>query len=354
MEVSMLDSTEENLKKIMQRVGKVIVVELGKKYGFDISEGLKHVNLEEINVQSERREISNKTRSKIPVPFCGKIIKGNCEAIRLNHCLYTQCTNDSTILHTDGKITANLCSTCFKQTEKNSNGKPTYGYINDRMENGKNFRDPKGKAPLNYGNVMEKLNISREEAEKEAAIYGLTIPEDQFEIKKASRGRPKKDVSAIDTSGSEDGASLNDEPIKKPRGRPKKEKIVVSSIGDELIKALVTGEKPPEKQPEKLSEKLPEKQPEKPPDKPPEKLPSTNITTSSSSKLEDNDGNKIVDDDSNDDDSDDDEELAVSEFSISGIKYLKAADNSLYDFKTHEEIGIWNPDTKQIEIDNDD
>ena len=122
MEVSMLDSTEENLKKIMQRVGKVIVVELGKKYGFDISEGLKHVNLEEINVQSERREISNKTRSKIPLPFCDKIIKGNCEAIRLNHSLYTQCTNDSTILHTNGKITANLCSTCFKQTEKNSNG----------------------------------------------------------------------------------------------------------------------------------------------------------------------------------------------------------------------------------------
>ena len=63
---------------------------------------------------------------------------------------------------------------------------------------------------------------------------------------------------------------------------------------------------------------------------------------------------KIVDDDSDDDDSDDDEELAVSEFFISGIKYLKAADNSLYDFKTHEGIGMWNPDTKQIEIDNDD
>ena len=62
---------------------------------------------------------------------------------------------------------------------------------------------------------------------------------------------------------------LNDEPIKKPRGRPKKEKIVVSSIGDELIKALVTGENHL-KTTEKLSEKLPEKQPEKPPDKPPE------------------------------------------------------------------------------------
>ena len=36
MEVSMLEETEENLKKIMQRVGKVIVIELGKKYGFDI------------------------------------------------------------------------------------------------------------------------------------------------------------------------------------------------------------------------------------------------------------------------------------------------------------------------------
>ena len=346
----MLDSTEENLKKIMQGVGKVIVVELGKKYGFDISEGMKYVNLEEINVESDRGERSNKIRSKIPLPFCDKIVKGNCEAIRLNHSLYTQCINNGTILHTDGKIRANLCSTCFKQTEKNSNRKPTYGYISERMENGKNFRDTKGKAPVNYGNVMEKLNISREEAEKEAASYGLTIPEEQFEIKKATRGRPKKDVSAIDTSASEDGASLNDEPIRKQRGRPKKQKNVVSSIGDELIKALVTGEK----------------QQEKP--------PSRNIpTSSSSSNLDDNDVNLNLHDNNNDhhdkhddkhddnhdgnhddNDDDDDEELAVSEFLISGIKYLKAADNTLYDFKTHEEIGIWNADTKQIEIDNDD
>ena len=43
------------------------------------------------------------------------------------------------------------------------------------------------------------------------------------------------------------------------------------------------------------------------------------------------------------DDSSDEEELAVTEFKIEGVKYLKAADNTLYDFKTHEEIGEWDP-----------
>ena len=47
--------------------------------------------------------------------------------------------------------------------------------------------------------------------------------------------------------------------------------------------------------------------------------------------------------------SSDEEELAVTAFNIDGVKYLKAADNTIYDFKTHEEVGNWNPALKQIE-----
>ena len=37
------------------------------------------------------------------------------------------------------------------------------------------------------------------------------------------------------------------------------------------------------------------------------------------------------------------QELAVTEFKNEGVKYLKAADNTIYDFKTHEELGEWDP-----------
>ena len=175
---------------------------------------------------------------------------------------------------------------------------------------GDEFRDPKGKAPVKYGNIMEKLNISREDAEKEAEKQGLKIPEDQYEIKKAQRGRPKKDTIAIDTSGSED------EPQKKSRGRPKKDKTVVStSAGEELIKELVS-----KAQTIETIELL---------------TPPPNVDVESSSAPESDD---------------DEEELAVTEFQLGGVKYLKSAENTLYDFNTHEEIGTWNPKTKKIEL----
>ena len=36
-------------------------------------------------------------------------------------------------------------------------------------------------------------------------------------------------------------------------------------------------------------------------------------------------------------------------FEIEGKKYLKSGDNTLYDVKTHEPIGMWNTSTKMIE-----
>jgi hypothetical protein len=36
------------------------------------------------------------------------------------------------------------------------------------------------------------------------------------------------------------------------------------------------------------------------------------------------------------------EETTVVQFEIGGIKYLKDDENTLYDFETHEEVGVWN------------
>lgn len=44
-----------------------------------------------------------------------------------------------------------------------------------------------------------------------------------------------------------------------------------------------------------------------------------------------------------------DEAVKVEKFEIKGTIYLKSADNTLYDMKTQEEIGVWNPKTKEIE-----
>ena len=322
MELELRSEPERIMKEMLSESGKNIVGLLSEKYEFDREEALKYLDLggKKVKMKTEKVE-KNSKNSKIPLPFCGEISESNCCGIRLNHGLYTQCTNDYSIEHNENGNIVNVCKTCYKQIEKNSDNKPTYGYIMDRVKLGDKFRDPKGKSPVKYGNIMEKLNITREQAEKEAEKYGLTIPEEEFEIKKVQRGRPKKDTVAVDTSGSED------EPIKKSRGRPKKEKKVVSTnVGEDLIKDLVS----------KSNEK-PEKIENLEPAKIEKEIPSSSSSSSS--------------DDSINDSSDDEEELAVTEFTINGKKYLKAADNTIYDRNTHEEIGRWNPKTKVIEED---
>ena len=227
-----MTSVMKEVDMLVMEIGRKIVVELSEKYNFSREEASEWLKLESLRVDiSEKKE---KKGTLLVLPFCGKINVGSCYGIRLNHGLYTQCSN--VITSRIGEYP--VCSTCSKQVEKNSNGEPTYGYITKRLEKGEDYKDPKGKSPVNYGNIMDKLNITRESAIKAAEELGWTIPESQFEVKRATRGRPKKDASAVDTSSE---ISEEDLPqVEKKRGRPKKDKKVVSSnTGDDIINDLV-------------------------------------------------------------------------------------------------------------------
>ena len=284
------------VEKYGERVCREIVGVLSSKYGFSKSEAEEYLKV------SKKVEKRGYRKKSIPVPFSGVKCSRWCEGIRLNHGLYTQCSNDK-----EKEIEGHwVCSTCEKQILKNSNRMPTYGYIDDRIMKGKDFRDPKGKEPVNYGNIMEKLNITREEAEREAASQGIIIPEDQFEVKKARRGRPRRDTSAVDTSGSEDEKAKSE----KKRGRPKKEKEVVSSSSDSMIKELV---------------------------KSANEESSTNKETTQEEEEEA-------------EEEEEEENVEVEQFTFNGKTYLKStSDNTLYDVKKWTEVGVWNPETNSID-----
>lgn len=288
-----------NMTRMVEKIGEHIVRELSNKYNFSAEEAMKYLDL------TSKRE-TKKKQSGVAIPFCGKINEDNCNAIRLNHGLYTQCTNSKCKLNNGHSV----CETCDKQISKNSNNLPTYGYISERLEKGSKYRDPKGKEPLNYGNVMEKLKITRNEAEREAANQGVTISEYQFEVKKAQRGRPKKDTTATDTSGSEEEMPKSE----KKRGRPKKEKEIVSTTGDEMIKELMksVNTKDDEKEDEKEETKDDEKEETK--------------------------------------EDDDEESTEVEKFTFNGKEYLKSNDNTVYDVDSWEEIGMWNSETNKIDV----
>ena len=306
-----------------RNVGKESARILSKRYGFDMEEGIRELKLEELRVEiKENTSIKkgSKKKSSINMPFCGVINGECCYGIRLNHHLYTQCVNeisDHTGVHP-------VCSTCSKQRANNSNGEPTYGYITKRLEEGEKFR-VKGKKPQNYGNVMEKLNISREDAEKAARELGWTIPESQFEVKKATRGRPKKDTTTTDTaSETSEVESVGGATEKKPRGRPKKDKKVVgSNTGDDMIAALV----------ENVNKEAKVEEVEDEDEEHITALP-IKMTKNGYVVLESKDGEAPP-----------------------GTSHLiNPNDNILYHPNTHEVVGTWNPETNtidQVESDED-
>ena len=205
----------------------MIVETLSKKYGFDAEEALETLN---INVEVTREEKVQKksTKPQVPkilLPFCNKVIDGCCHGIRPSHGLFTQCTQEPI----NGKV---YCKTCNKHAEENETNKPKNGDINDRVDNA-NWRSPDGKTPKNYGNIMKKLSITREQALEAANNMNWTIDESQFDVKKGRAGRPK----------SPETTDTDDEKPKKKRGRPaktpKKEVVVGGTSGDNIIAGIM-------------------------------------------------------------------------------------------------------------------
>ena len=71
------------------------------------------------------------------------------------------------------------CNSCEAQAQRNETGKPTYGCVEDRAAVGlMEYKEPKTRKPsLPFANVMNKLGVTREEVEDEAARLGISIPE---------------------------------------------------------------------------------------------------------------------------------------------------------------------------------
>jgi hypothetical protein len=201
------------------------VMECSKRYNFDLDEALLALDLS--NVQTERRSGEPKVKkskskslrikSEFPLPFCGVKNGQCCEGLRLNQGLYTQCMIGK-------KKGSSYCKVCDDQAQKNENGKPDYGTIDDRLAvELMDYKDPKGKSPIAYKRLMRKLKISEEMVCEEANKYNLTIDPLHFEeAEDGKRGRPKAEKVR-----KEDAES-------KKKGRPKKSKKVLEIEGESM------------------------------------------------------------------------------------------------------------------------
>ena len=240
-------AVEKALKESAKEASIAAVMELAEKYNFDAAEAIDSLGLDRMvtkRVPSKGGKSRNamKETAAFPLPFCGVVDENRCKGIRMNHGLHTQCSN--------GPLTEGAyCGRCQKQADGNSAGIPTYGNMEmrqtvDLLE----YHDPKGKQTLPYANVMDKLNITRDQAVKEATKFGMTIPEEHFVARVVKRGRPAKAKTAVSTvtvSDTDSEASVDTthsvEAPKKRRGRPHKQRrLVVSTTADtDLVTQLL-------------------------------------------------------------------------------------------------------------------
>ena len=207
------------------------------------------------------------------LPWCNVIKAESCKGIRVNHGLYTQCKNKA----------EDLCKSCSKGTIC-------------RVEDREKFKDEiHGKKIEKYGDVMKKLKISKEQAYEWARLEEIELKEEDLMVSEKKRGRKKKEVDENEEKKKRGRPKkeIGDEQVeKKKRGRPKKEKTVIeSSIGDEVLKNLVSSA---------TEEEV------------------------------------------------DEEGTLVEKFEFEGKTYLKDSENMVYDMESQDEIGIYDPNEKKI------
>jgi hypothetical protein len=184
---------------------------------------------------------------RLPIPWCGKRIDGRCEALRVYHGLFAQCTSDAT------EISA-FCPSCEKSGAK-------FGTCGMRAACGLfDYTDPSGKKCLRLANIVDKFGVEGglEAFIAEAAKHDISLPAEHLEKEVKQRGRPKSAspiASKVATTDSGSETETDDEEHQqkrkqvtkvasaaeapKKRGRPAKNPKSDVTPSDEVIQDLV-------------------------------------------------------------------------------------------------------------------
>ena len=242
-------------------------------------------------------------KPRCPFPWTGHVIEGLCQGIRPNHGMLSQCTQP--------QKAEGFCGTCFKQFQ--SNGKPKCGTVADRLKadkDGIDYKNPEtGKTSVKMVLIMKKLKMTKDEVIAEAKKFGIEIPDSEFELVKKTKGRP---------------------PTVKPST---KDEDLLDKMIAQAISAVSSSSESESDDTENTKTKNKEVTLEPEPE--PEPEPETKNT------------DNVYDVETEDEEEED--VVQVKSFSHNEMEYLiDPANNILYDKKTHDTVGIWDPITETI------
>ena len=214
-------SVTELLTKTLENVAKDLasrcIMECAARYGFDGAEEIRNLGLENLNLikkqmtkkgagakkalKAPKEKTVTAKKSTFPLPFSSVNACG-CQGLAFNRGLFTQCTKFP-------MENGNFCQGCQSEADKNASGEPDCGIVAQRIATGLyEFKDPKGRSPVSYVKVLEKLKLSVEQAMEEAGKQGIEISDEHFEVKTkekvSARGRPKKAAASIEAENVSD------------------------------------------------------------------------------------------------------------------------------------------------------
>ena len=205
----------ELLTKTLENCAKELAArcirECAAKYGFVAEDEIRALGLENLNLikkkmtkksgsksSSSKKPIAQKKEKKsvFPMPFeASQVVETNCQGLSFNRGLFTQCSKEK-------MENSTFCKSCQTEADKNSSGNPDCGTVHSRLATELySFKDPKGRSPVSYVKLLEKLKLSAEDALTEAGNKNIELSEEHFiVVEKLTKGRPKKTVKQVESS----------------------------------------------------------------------------------------------------------------------------------------------------------
>ena len=202
----------ELLTKTLENAAKELAArcirECASKYGFVADDEIRDLGLENLNLI--KKKMTKKSGSKkaaiavqkkekksvFPMPFeRSSVVETNCQGLSFNRGLFTQCSKEK-------MENSSFCKGCQTEADKNSSGCPDCGTVACRLATDLySFKDPKGRSPVSYVKLLEKLKLSVEDALTEAGNKNIELSNDHFTVvEKSSKGRPKKSAKPVESS----------------------------------------------------------------------------------------------------------------------------------------------------------
>ena len=229
--ISVTDLLMKTLENCAKNLAMRCISEAAARHGFDASEEIRVLGLENLTLirkqmvkksvgkgdKKPRERVAKEKKHVFPMPFVPEEIDiDGCKGLAYNRGLFTQCSKKR-------MENGNFCSGCQSESDKNASGCPDCGNVESRCATGLyEFKDPKGRSPVSYLKILDKLKLTKDAALEEAGKLNIEIPEEHFVVLAGAKEKSKKESTA--------------------RGRPKKTcAIEVDNVNDLFAKLSIEG-----------------------------------------------------------------------------------------------------------------